>query len=201
MMILKIVQTGEPILRKKAKKLTRAQLKSSGTQLLIDLMIATLRDQPGVGLAAPQVGESLQIIVIEDKKEYHEKVSKDLLDAQTRKPVSLKVIINPILQIEDDKNDELFFEGCLSVDGYSAVVPRARRVTVSGIDREGKKVTVKAEGWLARIIQHEVDHLNGSLYTDKMLSRTFITSKYYADKWMKSHPSELKEYIVESQKV
>lgn len=197
-MILKIVQSGDPILRKKAKKLTHAQLKSSATQQLIDLMITTLRDRPGVGLAAPQVGESLQIIIIEDKKEYHEKVSKDLLNAQSRKSVSLKVIINPILHIEDDKNDELFFEGCLSIDGYTAVVPRAKKVTVSGIDREGKKVTLKAEGWLARIIQHEVDHLNGSLYTDKMLSRTFITSKHYADNWMKSHPSELKEYIAES---
>ncbi len=95
-MLLKIVQVGEPVLRQKAEKLSFKQLKSTDTQHLIDLMIATLRDRPGVGLAAPQVGESLQVIVVEELKEYHGKVSKELLDAQGRKPISLTVIINPI---------------------------------------------------------------------------------------------------------
>jgi len=199
-MILKIIQTGDPVLRKKASELNLEQLKSPATQQLIDLMIATLRDRPGVGLAAPQVGESLQIIVVEDKKKYHEKVSEELLDAQSRKPVSLKVIINPILQIENDTDSELFFEGCLSVDGYAAIVPRAKKVSISGVDRQGKKISFTAEGWFARILQHEVDHLNGSLYIDKMLPRTFITDKHYADKWLKSDPLELKKYINESQK-
>jgi len=199
-MILKIIQTGDKVLRKKAKKLSLSQLNSSETQQLIDLMIATLRDRPGVGLAAPQVGESLQIIIIEDKKEYQEKVSKELLEAQIRIPVSLKIIINPVLHIIDEGDDNLFFEGCLSIDGYAAIVSRANKVKVSGLNREGEKISFVAEGWLARILQHEVNHLNGSLYVDKMLPQTFITDKHYADTWMKAHPIKLTEFIIESQK-
>ena len=199
-MILKIAQTGDAILRKKAKKLTLTQVKTPATQQLVDLMIATLRDRPGVGLAAPQVGESLRIIIIEDKKKYHEKVSKELLVAQIRNPVSLKVIINPVLSVEEEGEGELFFEGCLSVDGYVAIVPRARRVSVSGMDRDGKPLSFTAEGWLARILQHEVNHLNGALYVDKMLPRTFITDKHYSQKWAKAHPTKLTKFIAEAQK-
>ncbi len=194
-MILKIIQTGDSLLREKAKKLTAQQLAKPATQQIIDLMIATLRDRPGVGLAAPQIGESLQIIIIEDKKKYQEKVSDELLATQGRKPVSLKVIVNPILKIEKSVNDNLFFEGCLSVDGYAAIVPRAHKVTVSGLDRDGKEISFSAEGWLARILQHEVDHLNGSLYVDRMLPRSFITDKHYADKWAKADPKELAAFI------
>jgi len=193
-MILKVLQTGEDILRRKAKKLTVSQIKSEETQRLIDLMIATLRDKPGVGLAAPQVGESVQIVIIEDKKKYLESISNDLLKAQHRIPVPLTVIINPVLTVESEK-DELFFEGCLSVEGYMAITPRARNVRVTGLDREGKPMTLKAEGWLARILQHEIDHLNGSLYVDTMMPRTMINDKYYAAKWKQAHPKELNDFI------
>src|SRR5690349_21079127 len=116
-MLLKIIQAGDPHLRQSAKKVSLVTLKKPAMQHLIDLMIATLRDRPGVGLAAPQVGEPLQIIIIEDKKSYHQQVSPELLKAQGRKPVTLKVMINPILTI-DEADEQLFFEGCLSVDGY-----------------------------------------------------------------------------------
>ncbi|OGL21875.1 peptide deformylase [Candidatus Saccharibacteria bacterium RIFCSPHIGHO2_01_FULL_45_15] len=198
-MILKIVQAGDTTLRKKAKQLTRAQLAKPETQQLIDLMIATLRDRPGVGLAAPQVGESLRIIIIEDKTEYHEKVSDEMLIAQSRKPVPLKVIVNPVLTIISpaDKS-ELYFEGCLSVDGYAAVVPRARAVKVTGWDRHGKPLTVTADGWFARILQHEVDHLNGDLYIDTMISRTFMTDKQYSKDWAKASPDKLVKFIAKT---
>ncbi|RYX78951.1 peptide deformylase [bacterium] len=198
-MILKIVQAGDAILRKKAKQLTRTQLAKSETQQLIDLMIATLRDRPGVGLAAPQVGESFQIIIIEDKADYHEKVSEEMLAAQSRKPVALKVIVNPVLTIVSpaDKS-ELYFEGCLSVDGYAAVVPRARAVKVTGWDRHGKPLTVTADGWFARILQHEVNHLNGDLYIDTMISRTFMTEKQYSKEWAKTSPDKLVEFITKA---
>lgn len=162
-------------------------------------MIATLRDRPGVGLAAPQVGESLQIIIIEDKAKYQEKVPGDLLVTQDRKPVALKVIVNPILTIEEPRDDALFFEGCLSVDGYAAVVPRANEVSVSGLDRDGKEISFTATGWFARILQHEVGHLNGELYVDRMLPTTFITDKHYADKWLKADLSKLTAFIKRAQ--
>lgn len=198
-MLLKILQTGDPILRQKAKKLSLTQLKSPATQQLIDLMIATLPDRPGVGLAAPQVGESLQIIIIEDKAKYQEKVLGDLLVAQDRKPVALKVIVNPILTIEEQRDDALFFEGCLSVDGYAAVVPRANKVSISGLDRDGKEISLTATGWFARILQHEVGHLNGELYVDRMLPTTFITDRHYVDKCLKADLRKLAAFIKRAQ--
>lgn len=94
-MLLKIYQSGQPILRQKAKLVSKATLANKRTQELIDFMVETLRDSPGVGLAAPQVGEPLRIFIVEDKAEYHEQVPKGLLNAQDRKPVALKVFVNP----------------------------------------------------------------------------------------------------------
>src|SRR4051812_41423641 len=116
-MLLKLYQTGQPILRKPAKRLTRQDLATKHVQDVIDFMINTLRDAPGVGLAAPQVGEPLQIIIVEDKATYHEAVPENLLKEQGRKPVKLKVLVNPTLEIVDPKTSS-YFEGCLSVDGY-----------------------------------------------------------------------------------
>ena len=193
-MILKIEQVGHATLRKPAKPLTAQQLASPNIQQLIDLMIATLRDKPGVGLAAPQVGEPLQIIIIEDKKKYLQKVPEPVLAAQRRKPVSLHVIVNPTVTVLDTATDN-FFEGCLSVDGFRAVVPRARRVRVSGLDRHGKRITVDADGWLARIVQHEVDHLGGTVYIDRMYSRTYMTEKAFAADWLSALPAEIDTLI------
>lgn len=197
-MKLKILQAGEEVLRSETRKLTVDQIRDEKTQILIDYMIETLRDSPGVGLAAPQIGESLQIIVVEDKKDYQKNVSKQLLVEQKRKPITLKVIINPVLKIE--KGDTAHhFEGCLSVDGYRAVVPRAERVTISGLSRHGKKVSYQAEGWLARIFQHECDHLQGRLYVNSMLPKTFMTEKLYTKYWAEKSVAELKEFIDLSQ--
>lgn len=189
-MILKIVQVGDECLRKSSAKLTKTQIKSEKIQNLIDLMIATLRDKPGVGLAAPQVGELLQIIVIEDKKQYHKSVADELLKAQKRKPVALKVIINPVLTIIDNEQ-QLYFEGCLSVDGFRAVVPRALKVRVTGLDRQGQPITINGEGWLARILQHEVEHLSGNLYVDSMTSRSFMTTENFTKKWSDALPDKI----------
>lgn len=189
------MQIGETLLRTKAQRISIETLKQPKTQQLIDLMIATLRDRTGVGLAAPQVGEPLQIIIIEDKKIYHEKLSDELLQAQARKPVGLKILVNPVLTIEDDGHTNEFFEGCLSVDGYLAVTPRANKVKVSGLDRYGKEITFTAEGWYARILQHEVDHLHGILYVDRMVSRTFLTERHYVTKWAKTSLKKLTTFI------
>lgn len=196
-MLLDVVQVGKSILRDSAKKLTVSNIKTAKTQQLIDLMIATLRAMPGVGLAAPQVGEPLQIIIIEDKKRYHDDLPKALLAYQKRKPVKLHVIINPEIEIIEAAKEHLF-EGCLSVAGYRAVVPRAKKISISGLDRNGKSLSFIAEGYLARIIQHEVDHLSGKLYIDKMHTKSFISEKSFSDNWAKATPEKLSSYIKET---
>lgn len=196
-MILKIVQTGADVLRVKAKNLTVEEINSPKTQQMIDLMVETLRDQGGVGLAAPQIGESVSVAIVEDLEKYHEKISKELLAAQQRRAVDLTVLINPVLTIESDETAS-YFEGCLSVDGYVAVTPRATKVKVSYLDREGKPQEISAEGWFSRILQHEIDHMNGALYIDRFLPKTFITTKSYFNKWIAAHPDKLAAYIKQS---
>ncbi|MDB5175438.1 MAG: peptide deformylase [Candidatus Saccharibacteria bacterium] len=190
-MLLKLYQAGQPILRQSAKSVTKQQLASKHVQDVIDFMIATLRDAPGVGLAAPQVGEALRIVIIEDKVKYHDQVHPPLFKEQGRKAVALKVLVNPEIEIIDQEK-LYYFEGCLSVDGYTAVVPRSRQVRVTALDRTGKPISFVAHDWLARIVQHEVDHLDGQLYIDRMISTSFMTLKNYTLLWRKALTAKIK---------
>lgn len=171
---MEIVQTGHPVLRQVARPLTVDEIKSESTSRLIEEMRDTMRAAPGVGLAAPQIGLSLQIAVIEDRSDYLEGVPKEELEVRKRSAVDFHVIINPKLFIESDEAVE-FFEGCLSVDGFGALVSRALKVRVECLNERAEPITIRAEGWYARILQHEIDHLNGYLYIDRMQSRTFTT--------------------------
>ncbi|MGI9027610.1 MAG: peptide deformylase [Candidatus Saccharimonadales bacterium] len=191
-MLLQLYQAGEPVLRKTAKKVTKVALNQAHTQQTIELMIDTLRDHPGVGLAAPQVGENLQIIIIEDKKAYHKKLPAMLLKEQGRKPVPLQVLVNPILKVTKSDTKQ-YFEGCLSINGYRAVVPRAFEVEVRALDRTGQPVAFTASGWHARILQHEIDHLTGILYTDRMQVRSFMTEAIFNKKWSKAASAMIKK--------
>ena len=149
MSIREIVTHPDPVLRKKARKVT-----SFGPELqkLIDDMVETMRAAPGVGLAAPQVGESIQVIVIE----YSEEEEED---------PKLYTLVNPeIVRFSNDS--EVGTEGCLSIPGYVGDVERPSAVTLKGMSRRGDPVRIKAAGWLARIFQHEVNHLDGVLFTD-----------------------------------
>lgn len=165
-MHLKIVQTGDPVLRQVARPLGADEIASGEIQQLIELMRETMHDAPGVGLAAPQIGLPLQLAVIEDVAEN---------DGAERSPVPFHVIINPRLTLGPEAVE--FFEGCLSVDGFQAVVSRARTVTVEALDHRGTPIKIEARGWYARILQHEIDHLHGTLYIDRMRSRTFSTAR------------------------
>jgi peptide deformylase len=171
---LQIVQAGEEVLRVRARDLSREEIPGSKIQELIEHMKETMRHAPGVGLAAPQVGHSLQLAVIEDREEYHRKLTADQLAERQRQPVPFHVIINPRIVSFDSASVE-FFEGCLSVAGYSAIVPRARSVTVEYLNELGETKRVHAAGWYARILQHEIDHLAGTLYVDRMNARTWTT--------------------------
>jgi len=177
-MRLKIVQTGEPVLREKAWRLTPPEIVSEEIQRLIRDMRETMRDAPGVGLAAPQVGLPLQLAVIEDREDLLKALPAEDLAERERRPVPFHVIINPVIAYYSDEKKN-FYEGCLSLPGFSAVVPRARSIRVEYLDEHGQPQSVPASGWYARILQHEIDHLNGALYIDRMQSRTFTTLDNY----------------------
>jgi len=177
-MLLKIVSVGDPVLRKKAQPLSHEEIRSNRIQDLIAHMRETMRDAPGVGLAAPQVGQSLQLAVIEDKPEYHKNLSEADMKERERKPVSFHVIINPEIELLTPP-EVAFHEGCLSLPGFMAVVPRAGKVRVTCLNEHGKSRKIEASGWYARILQHEIDHLNGHVYIDRMRSETFSTLENY----------------------
>ena len=153
MALRQIIYLPDPVLRRKARPVDRFD---SSLQTLIDDMIETMREAPGVGLAAPQVGVSDRVIVVE----YAEDDEKE--DA----PKKLFVVINPEIKEFSDET-ELGVEGCLSVPGYQGEVERSLAVTVKGLTRRGQPMKVKAKGWLARIFQHEIDHINGVVFTDR----------------------------------
>jgi peptide deformylase len=173
-MTLEIVQTGNPVLRMVARTMSIDEIKSPATQQLIREMRETMRAAPGVGLAAPQIGESMQLAVIEDRAEYLKEISAEQLAALQRSPVDFHAIINPKLTLVGDTRVG-FFEGCLSVAGFGAVVPRSLSVRVECLNERAEPITINANGWYARILQHEIDHLNGTLYIDRMYTRSFTT--------------------------
>ncbi|HET9713687.1 MAG TPA: peptide deformylase [Pyrinomonadaceae bacterium] len=181
-MKLKIVQAGDPVLRKKSRPLTKEEITSPQIQQLIDLMRNTMREAPGVGLAAPQIGQSIQLAVIEDRATYISDLPADELEERQRSAIPFHVIINPKLAIVGNSTAQ-FFEGCLSVEGYQAVVDRALNVRVECLNERGEAVTINAQGWYARILQHEIDHLNGTLYVDRMKTRTLTTGPNAQRHW------------------
>jgi peptide deformylase len=152
MAILDIVIEGDPVLRKKAVKVRRAD---DGIRKLADDMFETMLEAPGVGLAAPQVGKSIRLIVVH--------VPEDEDDGTPE--VSLK-LLNPV--IIKSHGTQVGAEGCLSIPGWAGDVERAMSVTVKGFDMENKPVRVKANGYLAVVLQHEIDHLDGILFPDRI---------------------------------
>jgi peptide deformylase len=187
---LPIVQAGHPVLRQPARAVTADELASPALQDLIDAMLVTM-EGVGVGLAAPQVGVGLRVAVIEDPPHYHEGVEPSVLAAMGREPVEPYVLVNPELTVTDATPVE-WFEGCLSVDGYRAVVPRASAVHLRALDRDGHPYELDATGWHARILQHEVDHLDGRLYVDHMLTRTLVDTPSFGERWGAASIPEVK---------
>lgn len=175
MSILKVARLGHPVLRRVTNPVSERELNAPLTQKFIDDMIETMREYDGVGLAADQVHESLQIAVLEvaDNPRYPEKPK-----------VPLTVLVNPKVtplteEIEDD------WEGCLSIPELRGKVPRYKSIRVQALDREGKELDFVAHDFHARVIQHEWDHLNGKVYLDRMRDLStlaFLTE--FARYWM-----------------
>lgn len=152
MALREVITIPHPILRKKAHKTTEF---GKDFQQLVNDMVETMRDAPGVGLAAPQIAISQRLIVVEFGDEEDENA-----------PQKLYVVANPeIISASDEKVNGI--EGCLSIPDLIGEVERHQSVVVKGLNRYGKPTKIKAEGWLARIFQHEIDHLDGILYPDR----------------------------------
>lgn len=153
MAIREIVTVPDEVLRRKARKVT---VFDANLQKLIDDMVETMREAPGVGLAAPQVGISERLIVVEYAQD----------DEEENAPKKLFVVANPEI-VKASPETEKGIEGCLSIPGLVGEVERPLQVVIRGQNRRGQPVRIKAKGWLARIFQHEIDHLEGILFTDR----------------------------------
>ncbi len=170
MAILRVSRMGHPVLRQQAQALSPEQIRQPGLQQLIDDMVETMVDYDGVGLAAPQVYQSLRLIVL------------GYPDADPENPddLPLTICVNPEWQSLSEEK-ELGYEGCLSIPDLRGQVPRSKEVVVRALDRKGKPFTLKAAGFLARVLQHEIDHLDGVLFPDRMadLSTLSFLEEYY----------------------
>ncbi len=156
-----IISLPDPVLRRKARTVTRFD---GSLQTLIDDMIETMRAAPGVGLAAPQIDVSERVIVVEYAEE---PAGEEELPPDTPAPKpKLYVLVNPEI-VKSSEEMEIGIEGCLSIPGLVGEVERHQAIQLKGLNRRGQPMKLKAKGWLARIFQHEVDHVNGVLFTDR----------------------------------
>jgi peptide deformylase len=178
MSILKIARMGHPVLRARARALDEADIPGSAVQKLIDDMIETMREYHGVGLAAPQVHESVRLFVADLDRDADG-------DEEAKRPAEPLAVINPEITVvgRDVVED---WEGCLSIPDIRGRVPRAREIVVRAFDRHGERIELRAHDFPARVIQHETDHLDGVLFFDRM--RAFETLTFldeYARYWAK----------------
>lgn len=165
MAVLKVAKLGNPVLRKKADPVGPAEIRHPDFQRFIEDMVDTVREYDGVGLAAPQVHVSRQVAVIEVRQNPRYPDHAD---------IPLIVLVNPSITAASREKRE-GWEGCLSVDNLRGRVPRSSQLNVSGLDREGREVSLEASGFLAVILQHEIDHLMGHLYLDRMHDFSTLT--------------------------
>jgi peptide deformylase len=194
-MPLTIVQAGHPVLRRPARPLRPNEIRSREIRELIEQMKETMYAAPGVGLAAPQIGQGIQLAVIEDRPEYTREWTAQQLADRERTPVPFHVIINPKVTLLGDERIE-FFEGCLSLTNLMALTPRAKHVRVECLDEKGEPKVIEARGWYARILQHEIDHLGGTMYVDHMYPRTLMTTENYTAHWREKTMTELKKELI-----
>ena len=180
------------MLRRRAEPLAPGDLHRDDIRRLIVLMRATMEAAPGVGLAAPQVGEAIQLAVLSDGPERWSRLTPTELAARERSEVPFTVLVNPVLiPIPDERSPVGFYEGCLSVPRLTGFVRRHRSVRVDGLDEHGEPRSWVFTGWPARIAQHEIDHLQGILYLDRVDTRSISTVENYAGRWSGRPLSEI----------
>lgn len=170
MSILKVAKMGHPVLREKARALDKSELKDATVQHFIESMIDTMHEYSGVGLAAPQVHESIRLFVA-------------MLDADGGGEGEAAVFINPEILVKGDQTVE-GWEGCLSIPDIRGRVSRAQHIVVSALDRHGKRFELELKDFAARVVQHENDHLDGVLFFDRMKSLESLT---YLEEFSRYH--------------
>ena len=186
-----ITRAGNPVLRAVAEEVAPSELGSKAFTELVKRMVEAMRAAPGVGLAAPQLGVSKRVIVAEDTETHMSKLSPKDRTARGRIALPLLVVVNPELTLIGDRT-ATFFEGCLSVPHYMALVERALEVRVRGVDEMGDAIDMTVTGWPARIFHHEVDHLDGMLYVDRMLTRSFGDNDEVSQRWLHMSTQEVR---------
>ncbi|MEU6290917.1 peptide deformylase [Streptomyces sp. NPDC046988] len=179
---LPIVAAGDPVLRAVAEPYD-GQLDDAMLGRFVTRLRETMLAAPGVGLAAPQVGVPLGIAVVEDAA----RGPQETLEARGRVPLPFRVLVNPAYEPVDEER-AAFFEGCLSVPGWQAVVARHARVRLRGQDERGATIDEVVTGWPARIVQHETDHLRGALYLDVAELRSLSSNGAVAERWSQPGP-------------
>lgn len=184
-----IVQLGHPALRQPAVPYD-GQLNAAELAALITLMRRVMHAAPGVGLAAPQLGIPLQIAVLEDGFD----VDPEISDLRERHPLPFFTVVNPVYTPLGTETVE-FYEGCLSFNGYQGVVPRYRAVSLRYSDPAGTAVERSFRGWPARIVQHETDHLHGTVYVDKVLTRSLCNNAEYLHRWASPSVDEARQAL------
>ncbi|XP_052007789.1 peptide deformylase, mitochondrial-like [Xyrauchen texanus] len=168
-----VCKVGDPVLRSQAAAVEPGAIQGQEVQQVIKTLVKVMRKLECVGLSAPQIGVPLRILALEYPKKMLEDSSSASVEARGLVAVPLMIFINPHLRVLDGRT-VIFQEACESICGYSASVPRYVSVEVSGLNEKAEPITWQASGWPARILQHEMDHLNGVLYIDRMDSKTFI---------------------------
>ncbi|MGW9028235.1 peptide deformylase [Streptomyces sp. NPDC055722] len=179
---LPIVAAGHPVLRRGAEPF-HGQLPPALLARFIGALRETMHAAPGVGLAAPQVGVPLRIAVVEDPAP----VPEEIRLARGRVPQPFRVLVNPSYEAVGTER-AAFFEGCLSIPGWQAVVARHARVRLRALDEHGVAVDEEFSGWPARIVQHETDHLDGTLYLDRAEPRSLSSNEAVAARWAQPTP-------------
>ncbi len=177
-----IVKAGHPALRNPAREVD-GDIPCTALQELLQVMERVLKESHGVGLAAPQLGISLRVVIIEDLTVTPGDPAQVARELQT---VPLTVLINPEVRAQSVEQT-LFYEGCLSIPGYQAAVKRPFSVDITHDDMHGNQQVSHFAGWPARIVQHEIDHLNGHLYIDKSNTRSISHDEEYSARW--AHPT------------
>ena len=178
-MILKVARIGHPVVRSAARDVPAEVLASSDFQHLVSDMVDTMHEYDGVGLAGPQVHVGLRVAVLEVPAS----------DERARAAVPLTVLVNPVVTPLGDEKEHAW-EGCLSIPDLRGVVPRWKRVRLEALDRHGKPYTVEAEGFFARVIQHECDHLEGGVYLDRMDGLRSLSFLREFERFVASHEDE-----------
>jgi len=178
-MILKVARIGHPVVRSAAREVPAEILASSDFQHLVNDMVDTMHEYDGVGLAGPQVHVGLRVAVLEVPAS----------DERARAAVPLTVLVNPVVTPLGDEKEQAW-EGCLSIPDLRGVVPRWKRVRLEALDRHGQPYTVEAEGFFARVIQHECDHLEGGVYLDRMDGLRSLSFLGEFERFVASHEDE-----------